>query len=450
LPDNTIVAGSPGISGLLRVSADGGTLAPLIELPDSFMFPMSFVAEASSLVVWSSAGTSPVGSIEALRIDNAERRPILEGVGPGMVTAGGHLVFTRDEALFAAPFDRRRLLVTSDPVPLPDTISQSNAIPQMAVADTGVLAYIPVHDAGHVIGKARSSEFTTLVTAPGFLSRPRVSPEGERIAYVVRERGRYSLEVRDIARATTTKVLESNSDIAAAWHPGGRAIAVGLLRDNRPALVLRELGGDERLLLKHDAFQLFRLGSFSPDGSTLAYVRQTGNPHEIWTLSLSDGRTAKYFDGPRVMHSPTFSPDGRLIAFVAGSISADSEIHVRHLQTRATTVVARGQNPVWDRTGRALYFSGESAGEPALMVVSVRLADGALQLGVPTVALRRYARTEAGAAALYLAGSNGGPGYDVFPDGQFAVVRTPDPRDAREIVVVQNWFDELNRLASLR
>ena len=63
------------------------------------------------------------------------------------------------------------------------------------------------------------------------------------------------------------------------------------------------------------------------------------------------------------------------------------------------------------------------------------------------LALRRLVRMETGASVLYAGSSNSGPGYDVFPDGQFAVVRTPDPRDAREIVVVQNWFDELTHLA---
>jgi hypothetical protein len=39
----------------------------------------------------------------------------------------------------------------------------------------------------------------------------------------------------------------------------------------------------------------------------------------------------------------------------------------------------------------------------------------------------------------------------VFPDGQrFVMVKGADPRGTREIVLVQNWFEELKRIAPAR
>ena len=51
------------------------------------------------------------------------------------------------------------------------------------------------------------------------------------------------------------------------------------------------------------------------------------------------------------------------------------------------------------------------------------------------------------ATLLIATGNNQGAGFDVLPDGRFLVLRRPDPRALREIVVVQRWFEELRRLA---
>ena len=39
---------------------------------------------------------------------------------------------------------------------------------------------------------------------------------------------------------------------------------------------------------------------------------------------------------------------------------------------------------------------------------------------------------------------------DVFPNGDFAMLRGPGPGSAREIVLVQHWFEEVRRLMLAR
>jgi hypothetical protein len=65
-------------------------------------------------------------------------------------------------------------------------------------------------------------------------------------------------------------------------------------------------------------------------------------------------------------------------------------------------------------------------------------------LGAPSVALQRRVRGPAGVIEQYVGGANWGPGFDVLPDGRFLVLRGPDPGGAREIVLVQQWFQELD------
>jgi len=55
-------------------------------------------------------------------------------------------------------------------------------------------------------------------------------------------------------------------------------------------------------------------------------------------------------------------------------------------------------------------------------------------------------RSSSGAVEQYIGSGTAGPGYDVLPDGRFVMVRGADPSGSREIVIVQNWFEELKRL----
>jgi hypothetical protein len=52
-----------------------------------------------------------------------------------------------------------------------------------------------------------------------------------------------------------------------------------------------------------------------------------------------------------------------------------------------------------------------------------------------------------GVLETYRRSNNFGARFDVARDGRFLVARGADPENLREIVVVQNWFEELERMA---
>ena len=52
-----------------------------------------------------------------------------------------------------------------------------------------------------------------------------------------------------------------------------------------------------------------------------------------------------------------------------------------------------------------------------------------------------------GAAEQYTGSGNFGRSYDVLPDGRFVMMRRADQSGAREIVLIQNFVEELKRLA---
>jgi hypothetical protein len=81
-----------------------------------------------------------------------------------------------------------------------------------------------------------------------------------------------------------------------------------------------------------------------------------------------------------------------------------------------------------------------------MMAVSVTPEGASLRLGKPVALFDLRVTGPAGAIEEFGFSGNAGATYDVLPDGRFVMFRGPSPIDAREIVVVHHWFEELNRL----
>jgi hypothetical protein len=82
-----------------------------------------------------------------------------------------------------------------------------------------------------------------------------------------------------------------------------------------------------------------------------------------------------------------------------------------------------------------------------MMAVSVTPAGTSVSLGRPTPLFEFRVPGPSGGTAQYTGAGNAGTGYDILPDGRFVMVRRADPAGTREIVLVQNFVEELKRLA---
>jgi Tol biopolymer transport system component len=217
-------------------------------------------------------------------------------------------------------------------------------------------------------------------------------------------------------------------------------------------LFLKELDGTERRLVPNGVSTFLRNTSWSPDGRFLAYTTQTGSQHDIWVLAAGDKPDPQpLLNAPFAEHSPSFAPDGRWLAYVSDE-SGRAEVYVRRYPRgdRLAVSAAGGMGPRWSRDGKEIFFQGQHDGEFAMMAVSVTATADTVRLGTPTPLFPLRAPGPTGAQEQYGRSSNGGHRYDVLPDGRFVMIRGADPQGTREIVLVQNWFEELRRLAGTR
>ena len=125
----------------------------------------------------------------------------------------------------------------------------------------------------------------------------------------------------------------------------------------------------ERARTLFDSSEPILSASWSPDGRLVAYVSfETGRPSII--LQDIDGPNREQLTNFRGINgSPVFSPDGKQLAMVL-SRSGDPEVFVMDLETRKLRRITRhpaiDTEPSWSPDGRYLVFTSDRGGKPQI------------------------------------------------------------------------------------
>lgn len=440
-PDDTIIFAHGTGSGLMRVSATGGTPQPFTRLDsskDEITHRWPQVLPGAKAVVYASgiefnSATIAVASLKS----GAAKTLAIRGGYPRYIT-GGYLVFERQEGLYAAPFDLERLEVTGSPF----LVLQVQAAPTggaagFAVSETGSLVYVPpVETVAKLAWVSRQGVLEPL-GAPGrdYLLL-RLSPDGKRVVMVIREKGFLDIWMYDIGRGTLTRLTFGAGDNSGpVFSPDGQRIAFLRLKDANFSILAKPAdgSGSEETLLPPQSFRS-NPTSWSPDGKLLAYVRRGTGLGEIWVLPLEGERKpqlvlASQFDNV----APIFSPDGRFLAYMSDETGRD-ELYVMPFRNgsakwQISTNGASG-GPVWERDGKQLFYP-ESQN-----IMGVDLAtQPTFQASTPRVIV----------PAKAMGNLPSGPvGFNVSPDGQRFLIRQQGPQTA-QINVILSWSEELRR-----
>jgi TolB protein len=143
------------------------------------------------------------------------------------------------------------------------------------------------------------------------------SPDGRSIAFLA---GRSGLLAIDATGGKPRRIATPPFPTDPAWSPDGKQIVFSAARSQsqraRRIFVVPATGGALPRQLTHGTADAYddRAPSFSPDGAKLAFDR--GDPGRgrtsIYVMSSGGGQPSRLAEG----HSPTWSPDGRRIAFL--------------------------------------------------------------------------------------------------------------------------------------
>jgi TolB protein len=116
--------------------------------------------------------------------------------------------------------------------------------------------------------------------------------------------------------------------------------------------------------------------SWSPDGRRLAYVSFEGQQSAIYIQTLRSGARDRVSARDGVNASPVFSPDGRMLALTLSRDGGNLDIYVLDLTTqvltRLTQNVAIDTEAAWAPDGRSIYFTSDRSGGPQVYRIDVR------------------------------------------------------------------------------
>jgi eukaryotic-like serine/threonine-protein kinase len=425
---------------LWQVPASGGPAKQLTTLDSGkrellHAWP-SVIAQGRILLFASITGSSRGAShIEALSLTTSLRRVIVESGTFPLYTPSGHLVFFRDGALLGAPFDVDRLEVTGPVVRVLENLAVGTTMdaPLAALSNAGSLAYAP-SDAGTtlLVWVSRQGVEQPITDTARRYQYPRLASDGRRT--VLAAAG--DLWIQDIARATFSR-LTSEQTVGNAfpvWTPDGTRVLFRTLTgmywtaadgSGHPQAIAGSLSGDLPC-------------SVSPDGDTLAFMRQNAQAsRDIYVLSLHGQSPPRpVVNTPAYEGGAQFSPNGHWMVY-ASDESGQMQVYVRPFpgpDRRWQVSTQGGTQPLWSRNGKEIFYRVGNR----MMVVDLS-AGVDLTLSQPRQLFeQRYVFQNVSVA-----------NYDVSPDGQrFVMIK--DEAGSGRLNVVLNWTEELKRLTTSR
>ena len=413
--DGVIVFG--GRTGIMQVSAAGGTPAPVTALDEArgdggHAAPRFLPGGRHFLYLRVSTDQSVNGLyVGALGVDPAEQDPtrlLATGLtaayaAPTASTGVGRLLFMEDRRLLAQPFDHTRLQLAGSPTVVAEDVGSFNFWASFSVSRTGTVAWFGANTAGSV----RWLEPTGDEWAPGAIGglnapmNPRLSPDGRRLALV--EDG--DLWVFDLdGRPPIRLTFDDFGTATPVWTPDGSRIVYEA--DGGLAWVSADGGSPPEPVGPRGHFHAH---AWSPTGDLIAVDVQASRLVELAPdpdadpRPLERNRVGEGFDA-------ALSPDSRWLAYVS-NVTGQWEVWVRAYPGPGAPVRISpngGGEPVWARDGRTLYYVEGRA----LMGVTVDSSTG-FEFDAPV-------RLFEGDFRQFLQP----PSYDVAADGRFVTIRS--------------------------
>jgi serine/threonine-protein kinase len=456
--DDTILI--EAATGVFEVPANGGEVTQLTRTDRAANEPFhpypQMLPNRRGLLFSVASGVVPSGwTIVVQPLDGGERKVVIEGGSQPRYVSSGHIVFARNGALWAVPFDVERLEASGAAAIVVEDVMHAersahpelrNGAAQFSVSSDGALAYVPgglyAEPANSLVWADRSGATEPLPLPPGSYAYPRVSPDGTRLAYTAGVSG-YDNRLWTYDLALDVPLALTSAAIAPVWSSDGTRLAFfggeGLLS------ISADGRGTPQPIGASEGTARARFPS-SWSGDVLAFVTAPAGRSPIpgvWTLRMDGANQPEPFvQTDSASAGPAFSPDGKWLAYSAAA-GADSppDIYVRPFPEGAPVQrisTDGGWAPLWSPDGRQLFYRSPVAGEPFTtsrwMVVDV-VTQPAFRPSRPRLLFQGSYADE-----LYVRN------FDITPDGErFLLVqlREMEPQPATSIDIVLNWFTEL-------
>jgi Tol biopolymer transport system component len=370
--DGVIVFAPKTADVLYRVSAGGGTPAPLTTL-DSSRKEMShthprFLPDGRHFLYLAISPQRDSSGIYVSALDSKETKFLVNADAGGAYAPPGYLLFLRGRTLMAQAFDADSLKINGDPFPVAEPVDRlglGTRYAMFSVSETGVLVYWSGSSANsQLIWFDRQGKQLSTVGPVGTYATPWLSSDEKRMTFGGPEPqgGGSDIWQMELARGTPTRfTFDPAIEVSPVWSPDGGRIVYSSDRDGPMNLYQRAANGavDAEPLLKMEGNNKFST-DWSADGKLILFQLQDQRTNfDLWVLPLSgEQKSFPYVRGDFSEVQGRFSPDGKWVAY-ASNESGMWEVYVQSFPAPSGKWQVSsngGAQPQWRHDGRELFY----------------------------------------------------------------------------------------------
>jgi serine/threonine-protein kinase len=387
--------------------------------------------------------------IVVMPLPKGEPKVLMRGVYARYSPTGHLLVATADGKLVAVPFDAGKLEVTGSPMGLLEGIGVEGTgfSINLALSENGTLVYTT----GGATGSRRpvwvARDGTESPVDPGWqpqgiIANFALSPDGKALAVDVAQNGINNIWIKQLPDGPYSRLTFGDTgNMRPTWGADGRSVLYLSEVNNvggAPRMSRADgTGGIRKLLPSGKA--IYGQVIQTRDGRWLllrSSIFERGKG-DIFGVRLGDTTLVPLANSAATEGDAAVSPDGRWLAYTSDE-SGTFEIYVRPFpdagSARWQVSAAGGTDPVWSHSGRELfYLSGQNE------MTSVSVSPG------PSFAISPPKTLFSAAPYTPIPPV---PAFDLSPDDkQFLMLRETTPTERNELIVVQNWSEEMKKRA---
>ncbi len=439
-PAGEIIVGAgvdEGLQGLFRVNEGGGPLVPFTRV-DTARKELSHqaprvLADGKTVVFTIWFGNIEKAELGVASLDDGKVTPLgllgLEALG----VVDGQLVYLRsDGAVMAVPFDLSVRRTSGTPKPVQNDVRLNAGgganHDEAFVTHDGALVYWHGNEQRRLVWVDRAGQVSPELDSAREYQFVRLSPNGRQAALGIVTGLKTDIWNFDVAAGTLTPVTTTGRSRNPVWSSDGHRLLYASTHGGRAAFWWQPADGSGEPERAFDPPHNPWFADLAPDGRSVVFNAISSGTFNLETESLDSSHTTRMLSASPSAHEAMgrFSPDGRWVAYTSDE-SGQIEVYVRPFAGgggRVQISVAGGRRPIWDRSGKQLYYwEGK------------RLISASLTFGsAPAV----VSRTPLLSGSYEL-------DYDVVADGSRFLMVQSQPAGL-ELVVVPNWRSELRRL----
>jgi serine/threonine protein kinase len=363
-------------------------------------------------------------------------------------SANGHILFLREGALMAQPFDTGSLTPRGDPFIVADSVSATSTAPQPAVtaSDSGTVVYLAnARPDKQLIWFDRTGKELSRVGMPGDIRSMSLSPDGKQVAFTRQNDGFGTLLLRDLERGSETRLA---TGAAPVWSPDGRRIAFA--STPREIRVKDLTSGEEKVVLTARTDKnILAPSAWTRDGRSLLYTDYDPKTDtDVWILPDVDNpvgqRPVALLSTPIEESQAQISPDGKWLAYVTGEPGTNQyAVNLRAFGQgapgtwRVSTPESRAMQPRWRADGKELFYLDTRA-FPRQKLMAAPISLGATPSVGASTTLFEF-------TGITIVPRNNSFAYSPSPDGQRFLVSANAAEAKPSLEVLVNWREELKK-----